>query len=140
MKQFKYWIPTALILLFIWGNSMLNGTISETISSFIKMLLTGENMDMIIATGSDHLLRKLAHFSEYMILAMCIYYGWKHTFNSIKMLYQLFVLFILVAPLDEFIQLFTDGRSGSIKDVLLDWCGYLTGVIIVLMYHKFRKH
>ena len=38
------------------------------------------------------------------------------------------------AALDEFHQLFVEGRAGSLKDVLIDSCGSLTGIIFVRIF------
>ena len=135
----KYWIPTIVILIFIWGNSALNGSISESISSFIQYVLTGQDIDMIILTGSGHLLRKIAHFSEYLALSMALAYGYHHDHHG-KTILHLWSLFLLVAPLDEFIQRFSDGRNASINDVILDWSGYIIGCIIALLILNRIKH
>lgn len=137
--KFKYWIPTVLILMFIWGNSLLNGTISESISSFVQYVLTGQSMDLIIVNGSDHLLRKVAHFSEYLGLAMALAYGHHHDPHG-KTIYHLWLIFLLVAPVDEWLQSFTAGRNASMLDVLLDWSGYLVGCLIVVLASKRCDH
>lgn len=128
--KFRYWIPVGIMLVFIWGNSMLNGSISEMISSFIQYILTGQTMEDVILTGSDKLLRKIAHFSEYLLLALCVYYAcYKNRFPG-KTMGICLLLFLLVAPMDELIQSFTVGRNSSVFDVLLDWCGYASGWLI----------
>ena len=134
--KIRYWIPTIIVLIFIWGNSMLNGSISEMISSFIQYLLTGQDMEMVILSGSDKLLRKIAHFSEYLLLALCVYYGcYKNRIAGQTMRFCM-ILFLLVAPCDEWIQSFTDGRNASFFDVLLDWSGYTIGWLINLLLIK----
>ena len=140
MKKLKYWIPVIIMLVFIWGNSLLNGTISEYISSFIHMLFSGKNQADIIANGYDHLLRKLAHFSEYFALCASVIYAYYHTLKKPNDYRKYTWLFLLVAPLDEFIQLFVADRSGSFKDVLIDWSGFCLGFMIIhFMINHFLK-
>lgn len=49
---------------------------------------------------------------------------------------------ILLASISEFMQLFASGRSGEIRDVLIDSGGYLLGAIIifVILFFIFRKN
>ena len=60
-------------LIFIWGNSLLPGEISGAISDFVKNILAA-----IFEQGkpepenSGFLLRKLAHFTEFTMLGLCL--------------------------------------------------------------------
>ena len=60
-------------LVFIWGNSLLPGWISGAISDFAKKIL-----ELLFAQGEPgpenggFLLRKLAHFTEFTALGMCL--------------------------------------------------------------------
>ncbi|MDO4882818.1 MAG: VanZ family protein, partial [Oscillospiraceae bacterium] len=87
---------------------------------------------------TDHIIRKLAHFSEFALigglLTSCAY-----SFDRFKPYRYIFtVLFtgLFTAVIDEAIQLFSDGRSGQITDVLLDFSGVLTGTLIMLLFYK----
>ena len=86
---------------------------------------------------TDHIIRKLAHFSEFTVigglLTSCAY-----SFDRFKPYRYIFaVLFtgLFTAVIDEFIQLFSDGRSGQITDVLLDFSGVLTGTLVMLLFY-----
>jgi VanZ family protein len=79
------------------------------------------------------IVRKAAHFTEYLILGtlLCMYftmdlYGIMSRF-SIPVLTGLLVAFI-----DETIQLFVVGRSGEIRDMWIDFAGVALGTLIVL--------
>lgn len=134
--KFKYWIPTIILLIFIWGNSLLNGHISTMISAFVKALLFRESYDFVIETRSDALLRKIAHFSEYFLLCItCLYSLYKSNFKNYKTVFA----FLIVAVIDETIQLFIADRSGSYKDVILDWCGFLSSYIVSIRLLKTIK-
>ena len=60
-------------LVFIWGNSLLPGWISGAISDFAKKIL-----ELLFAQGEPgpenggFLLRKLAHFTEFTALGLCL--------------------------------------------------------------------
>ena len=81
------------------------------------------------------IIRKLAHFTEFMILGiLCVInteeFGLKH--------YELYgtCFAIMYAISDEFHQLFVENRYCSFKDVLIDSSGILCGV---LLYHLYKK-
>ena len=58
----------AVLLLFIWGNSLMPGWISQTISDWLAGILLGtEPVGGEMAAGSG-ILRKLAHFTEFACL------------------------------------------------------------------------
>lgn len=82
-------------------------------------------------------LRKLAHFTEYLILALLV----ANAFNTFKkrpkdaIIYILFIV-LFYAVTDEYHQLFIDGRNSKITDVLIDFTGGIIGMIMFYtLYH-----
>lgn len=130
---------TALMVAFAFVHSSMSaddsaaestGTL-DFIVSFFKSF--GFSIEM-----TDHLIRKLAHFAEFTVigglLMSCAY-----SFDRFKPYrYSVYVLFagLLTAVIDEFIQLFSDGRSGEIKDVLIDFSGVILGSLIMLLFYS----
>lgn len=93
----------------------------------------------------EHPLRKLAHFSEYACMGVLLYVLWSQWLSRGKRLYLLIGGWLFVsAALDEFHQFFVPGRYCSVKDVLLDTCGGITGMFvcvgIVLLCKKRKGH
>ena len=81
------------------------------------------------------LLRKAGHFSEYFILGiLSMFTVLQSKFCHKKWIGPGFCL--LVASVDETIQLFVSGRSGQVSDVLLDLVGALCGIIILIGVRK----
>lgn len=80
------------------------------------------------------ILRKCAHFSEYLVLGIL----WTWTLWEKKMLIS-WGLCILTAAVDETVQLFVPGRSGQVTDVCLDSEGALTGILLCLMISKMSR-
>lgn len=76
------------------------------------------------------LLRKCAHFTEYFILGALVLLSQCHAGIRRKIFTGL-VICMLVASVDETIQLFVSGRSGQISDVLLDTAGAAVGSLVV---------
>ena len=111
-----------LILLwvaFIWAQSILppdtsakeSGRIFQWIAPVLQMLMP----DGLV---TEHVVRKLAHFSEYAILGGIVWAGTKEDKRS----FLLLLFCWLVASVDEGIQIFS-GRGASLADVGLDVLG-----------------
>jgi hypothetical protein len=138
MKIVRYVLPvlTVLAIAVIWGHSMMPGESSSAESGFIYRLLTSVLGDGVI---TDHIVRKAAHFTEYMVLALLCYadfavFGKRGVACVLPALY----ICLFVATADESIQLFTVGRNGALFDVWLDHCGSLTGVAVCSAVRFYR--
>lgn len=83
------------------------------------------------------LLRKCAHFSEYLILGVLVMLSVQRSRVHYKALTGI-VLCALVASVDEMIQLFVNGRSGQISDVLLDSVGAAVGICVLIGVRRLR--
>lgn len=123
-------------LAFIWGNSLLPGPVSGAFSDAVKDLLqevlpAGESL-----SGSGGLLRKLAHFTEFTLLGMCL--TWLLGMLEKPGCWPLF-LGIAAACVDETIQIFVPDRGPSVRDVALDSSGVLTGMILLHLGHTYYK-
>jgi len=79
------------------------------------------------------LIRKSAHFFEYMLLGTLILHALRHRLLSGAII-AIFISFFY-AVTDEFHQLFVPGRSGEIRDVMIDSLGATTGVIIYFVLY-----
>lgn len=131
---------TALLvccLAFIWGNSLMpgpvSGAFSDWVGQFLEQLLPGEQTP---AAGGSGLLRKLAHFTEFSVLGMCL--AWLFGMLRRKMPWPL-ALGVAAACVDETIQRFVPGRGPSVKDVGIDSCGVLVGIILVQLGYTYLK-
>lgn len=133
----KFPFATVLIIAFIWLHSMVPGSESSAESGFFLSLI-----ESVIGNGiiTEHLLRKAAHFAEYMLLGIAACYdtrrlGAKGFLSAVLPMYV--CLFTAVA--DESIQLFSAGRSSMITDVWIDHSGSLTGIAIVFIVLKLYR-
>ena len=80
---------------------------------------------------TDHIVRKMAHFCEYMLegflLTLCLRV---YTRRFVRHISWPILGGLLTALTDETIQMFSDGRSSQITDVWLDFSGVLTGILV----------
>ena len=140
MKRWILYILLGLILFFIWDNSMQNGGSSDGFS-----LLFAANFAPIVNKLGFHgniwtlnrIVRKLAHLTEFTILGGVLYTILRRyiTYGTVI---KTIGLGMLIASLDEFIQLFSPGRSSQISDILIDTVGVVIGILVVKLVHYIR--
>lgn len=100
---------------------------SNFILQYLKEILEVFNLDV----------RKLAHFTIYLILGSCYFLSFK-TLDKRAATMSLGLVF-LYACTDEFHQGFIPGRGPSFKDVLIDTFGGFLGIISLLLLRFFYK-
>ena len=132
MKKRIQIFALALTLLLIWGHSCMPADVSGEESGFATQLLTPV-LEIFVGSGNvtEHLVRKLAHFSEYTVLGIQLL-ALRSDVSPSGLLLPLGCGFA-AAFLDETIQLFIDGRSGSVPDIWLDGSGVAFGILIGLL-------
>lgn len=126
---------TLVFILFIFANSSLSAGDSGRLSAAAAdiVMKMGDMVNVTFSGDLEHQIRKLAHFIEFAALGwlLCKTYGEfsvsKRTANGYILLIGLFV-----AVVDEYIQLFSYGRSSQVTDVLLDFSG------VVCMWLAYR--
>ena len=140
--QLIFTLLTAGFALFIFSNSLQPATISGAKSGSIVTLLNNALASVgIKLTISDHLVRKTGHFTEYFALGVLLLATLKtYTPRLIKNIFAPLFCGLAVAVTDESIQLFVDGRSGQVSDVVLDFCGVLTGLLVLGLLLKLHMH
>ena len=132
----KHWISFALVvlvILFIWDNSLQNDISSDGLSLTItqwlspilyKLGITGDMWSL------NRIVRKLAHVFEFAVLGGCLYVA-LHQFNREYAGLKVIAIGLVIAILDECLQLTSLGRHASIRDVAIDTAGVIIGVAVV---------
>lgn len=133
-------ILTLCVVAFIFMHSLTPATLSAEESGAVTDWLS----KLLPFQLTDHIVRKLAHFTEYSVLgfvtSFTVYSFFKKPTGGIfiKLFFTLFI-----AVIDETIQLNISGRSGQVTDVLLDFSGSVTGIIVstllILVYLLYKK-
>mgnify|MGYP004512636631 CR=1 FL=1 len=135
----------ALWICFIWGHSMVQGPASSSESGFVYELLMPvfDHFSIYERDVCTFVIRKAAHFSEYLVLGVI-------AVNFAKALRRQGVAApslqaaipgacALVPVLDETLQLFVPGRSGSPRDVAIDLCGLAVGTCLATVVVRYRR-
>lgn len=143
MKKIVIWTAvTVLYILFIFSNSMKPSEISSADSGWVLRTV----QELLVSTGisaqwlTEHIIRKMGHFSEYTLLGILLYgcissYG----FSAERRYFILLTAGFMVPFLDETIQLFVKGRSGQISDVWLDCGGVAFGMLLTALLLEYRR-
>lgn len=129
---------TVLLIGFIFYNSSLNADDSSVQSSgvldFINNLFRANSIDFCF---SENFVRKCAHFAEYFALGALLFFTVKSYVNKLDYKITLaFIIGLVTACVDESIQLFSKGRSCQLSDVVLDFFGVCTAVLIFCFIFK----
>lgn len=88
------------------------------------------------------LMRKVAHFTEFAALGVCTVWMILGLRISEKLWTKASAALgycVMVAALDETLQLFVEGRHGSMGDVMLDSSGAIVGIMLVILVVHFRN-
>ncbi len=115
-------------LILIWGNSLLPGEISGTISDWVRDLLASLLPGGAAFGPGGGLIRKLAHFTEFTMLGMCL--SWFFGMLQKNRIWPL-LCGVAAACIDETIQRFVPDRGPSLWDVGIDTCGVITGILFL---------
>ena len=88
-------------------------------------------------TNISIIIRKLAHFAEFMFLGIILYLLKVHT-KKIKIT-EIILICQSVAIIDEFIQSFSD-RTDKVTDIIIDISGAVTGILIAFIIKKVSEN
>lgn len=135
-------ILSVLVLCFIFSNSLQSGPESNAQSGRVAQWLQPilNPFGRIPADTFHKIVRKLAHFTEFAALGVCLF-GWVCNLSKQpKRPWLLAGMCALPAAVaDETIQRFT-GRTAMLRDVLLDASGAAFGIIITALLLSLWRH
>ncbi|MGN0376573.1 MAG: VanZ family protein [Suilimivivens sp.] len=137
-----------MIFCFSADDGAASSSVSVKVTKWLMKLyysfFNGSHPDIPVVPGvtdeAEAVVRKLAHFTEYMavgLLSFGIITMWiKNTGKGIILV----VLQLLIsAGLDEIHQYFVPGRYSSLKDVMIDTAGGITGILVILCVKGIKK-
>lgn len=133
MKKLKKWLFLILwmLVIFIFSSQANSGEITHDIIG--EIINTNSN----IIDTLNFLIRKLAHLTEYFILACLTISLLKEYTKEQKIIIITTIIFcFLYALTDEYHQSLVPGRSSLFKDVLIDTSGSLIATIVYYLSNK----
>lgn len=113
-------------ILFIFHNSLETSSISSARSHEVMQKINAILAHLNIGPLSEHVVRKLAHFSEFtlegFLLMLCLRV---YTRRFVRHVSWPMLGGMATALLDETIQLYVPGRTSSVRDVWIDFGGVI---------------
>ncbi len=143
-KRFIFITITLIWTAVIFSFSLQSGEVSGDLSGSVLEAILGFFMPGVLESPEKlelfHLiLRKCAHFTEFMILGVLSSIALKYMKAGYKGIIGLGYC-VLIASLDETLQLFVSGRAGRVRDVLIDSAGALVGIVVVFVCLKYKMN
>lgn len=140
-KKIIRWVMLILWMVFIFMMSQQNGETSSEQSRFVVLIFSSLGIDFNGQFGelSTFIIRKTAHFTEYLILYVLAYRVLKMYFKDKKSIILSLVFVFLYASSDEFHQSFIPGRGPSFRDVLIDTSGGVFAGICIIINNKIKS-
>ena len=121
-------------ILFIFHNSLETSSISSARSHEVMQKINAILAHLNIGPLSEHVVRKLAHFSEFtlegFLLMLCLRV---YTRRLVRHVSWPMLGGMATALLDETIQLYVPGRTSSVRDVWIDFGGVIAGLFVALL-------
>lgn len=114
------------------------------VGSVTNAVIKGLNIDVKIEEKYSHIdttIRKLTHYGLYTIGGILLFTHISLYNISIKrkVIYSQ-VIGSIYSITDEIHQMFIFGRSGELRDILIDSLGIFTGILIVLLIFNFIQN
>ena len=135
-KRAFIYVAVWMLVIFLFSaqvsedSSEQSGCVVAFLLSVVRLLFGESAAKTLAGSGIEFVVRKLAHFSEYAVLAVLMHRALR--LNGCPAPYPLSLLFsALYACTDEFHQSFVPGRSMELRDVLIDTSGAAFGLLLV---------
>ena len=152
MRSKKFTVCAVLIMVFIFLQSALPADLSSTESGVIVGWIM-EHFGAVLYLSEGTVIfavRKTAHFMEYLVLGSCLLPAvreWRPEGAGQTNMASLRAEGLLAwgiaaayAVSDEVHQIYVPGRSCELRDVVIDSCGALLGIVLTALAIRFRAH
>lgn len=144
-------IPAILVAMMIFGFSAqpaaessavsqdLTARIVHSVNYRLHMNWTPAEQEEKVAQ-LEFYVRKAAHFTEYLIFAMTLSLPlYVYGVRGLRLYLWALALTAIYACTDEWHQMFVGGREPRLRDVIIDTCGGLTGLLIAHPIYRFCR-
>ena len=158
MKKLCLWILVILWATLIFGFSSQtkgpSGELSRGISKKVVSAVTDMNENSRTSEDrnerirfsralsiTEAIVRKCAHFILFLVLGVLVLML-VESYKESKQLAIVFAALICLAygVSDELHQLFVAGRDGNFTDVMIDFCGSVSGIVILKLIRKIKRN
>ena len=152
MRSKKFTICALLIMIFIFLQSALPADLSSTESGVIVgWIMEHFGAALYLSEGTViFAVRKTAHFMEYLVLGSCLLSAvreWRPEgtgqIDMTSLIREGLLSWGIAAAYavsDEVHQIYVPGRSCELRDVVIDSCGALLGIVLTALAIRFRAN
>ena len=145
-KMFNiFLVIMSMLTIFLFSTENADNS-TKTSKSFTKEVISlvikdEKKVDKIVEEDFV-IVRKMAHLTEFFLLGFLLLNFWADGLKSISMKYLIVAIVIscLYAMSDEYHQTTIPGRSGEVKDVLIDTTGASFGAFTYYGMFKMFRH
>ncbi len=130
----RLWMPVFFWMMFVFTAST-DVMSAEHTSRFLEPILRWFAPEISAATllALQFFIRKMAHLTEYAVLGALLWRALRGSFSATRNGLLATVAFLVAAVFaasDEFHQSFIPSRTASPRDVMIDICGVIVGLLI----------
>jgi len=145
-KQALFWLLVCALICAIYLLSGQEGAVSHRLSrGLVKKASRLIELPGVLKYYSkelnlsyDFVLRKIAHFSLFFILALLLFFVIKPlTTKHVRIL--TITCCIIFAFMDEYHQVFISGRTARFTDIMIDTAGAICGMLLVMIATGIRR-
>lgn len=139
--KYLKWVLLVFYMIFIFYMSSKPAVESNETSKWVIEILRLINIDLNSWFGNvaNFAVRKVAHFSEYFILSIIIYFVSREDKDRRKSSIYGIIICFLYACSDEIHQYFVPGRAMLFTDVLIDTSGGICAMAIIKIVVTYQK-
>lgn len=135
-----------LLIVFCFFNSLQSANVSSEMSGgitnyiviFIEKILSNDNLDYNII---HKVVRKvIGHYLYHVVvgvIGIIVYLLFLN--NNKKAFIVAIIVSLMLSIISELLQLFAEGRSFSAVDILINYSGFLTGIVFFEIVCKIKK-
>ena len=144
----KFWrialpLLTLAVLLFVFSNASASSKKSSQVTKVVVQTIEKVVKRPISQQKTESIIRKLAHASEFGLLAFLLSLSvFVRRGEILHSRYEIFFSVLFCALTDEFLQTFSKGRYPAVVDVMIDFSGALAGfgaVVVLTALFRIRK-
>ena len=120
------------------SSKLSDGLIVKVANIFVDKNLSTKDKEIILEKYTT-IVRKTAHFAIYLVLGILVI-NFLCEYNIKHIILASIMVCLLYSITDEVHQLFIEGRSGEVRDVLIDTIGSFVGIYSYYIFkNKFIK-
>lgn len=126
------------IMIFVFSSKTAEVSANQSMR-ITELLLFWMKEDQLIKY--NQLIRKYAHFFIYFCFELSLIFSLKFLNLKLKSIYKISIIIVgMYAILDEFHQLFVDGRGAQLNDIIIDFFGAISAIVIYWVVTTIREY